>query len=99
MPPVELGQLLYNTEWFLSNRLGNPLMSQLLYRPSYNPGIIQGGTKVNVVAEKCIIKVDTRVPFGMKSEFVLDVARKLVNAVAPGAVVEPLVPYMTRTGP
>ena len=38
-PPAELGQLLYNTEWFLSHRLGNPLLSQLLYRPSYNPGI------------------------------------------------------------
>ena len=92
-PPAELGQLLYNTEWFLSQRLGNPLLSQLLYRPSYNPGIIQGGTKVNVIADKCIIEVDTRVPFGMKPEFVLDVARNLVRAVAPGAVVEPMVSY------
>jgi succinyl-diaminopimelate desuccinylase len=92
-PPAELGQLLYNTEWFLSQRLGNPLLSQLLYRPSYNPGVIQGGTNVNVVADKCIIKVDTRVPFGMKSEFVLDVAKNLVSAVAPGAVVEPMVSY------
>ena len=92
-PPAELGQLLYNTEWFLSQRLGNPLLSQLLYRPSYNPGVIQGGTNVNVVADKCIIKVDTRVPFGMKPEFVLDVARNLVSAVAPGAVVEPMVSY------
>jgi succinyl-diaminopimelate desuccinylase len=90
-PPAELGQLLYNTEWFLSQRLGNPLLSQLLYRPSYNPGVIQGGTNVNVVADKCIIKVDTRVPFGMKPEFVLDAARNLVSAVAPGAVVEPMV--------
>ena len=92
-PPAELGQLLYNTEWFLSHRLGNPLLSQLLYRPSYNPGIIQGGTNVNVIADKCIIEVDIRVPFGMKTEFVLDVARNLVRAVAPGAVVEPMVPY------
>ena len=92
-PPAELGQLLYNTEWFLSQRLGNPLLSQLLYRPSYNPGIIQGGTKVNVVADKCIIEVDTRVPFGMKPEFVLDVARSLVRDVAPDAVVEPMMSY------
>ena len=90
-PPAELGQLLYNTEWFLSQRLGNPLLSQLLYRPSYNPGVIQGGTNVNIVADKCIIKVDTRVPFGMKPEFVLDAARNLVSSVAPGAVVEPMV--------
>lgn len=91
--PAELGQLLYNTEWFLSQRLGNPLLSQLLYRPSYNPGIIQGGTKVNVIADKCIIEVDTRVPFGMKPEFVLDVARNLVRAVAPDAVVEPMMSF------
>ena len=68
-------------------------MSQLLYRPSYNPGIIQGGTKVNVIADKCIIEVDTRVPFGMKSEFVYDAANKLVKAIAPDAVVEPIVHY------
>ncbi|MBR8644842.1 peptidase dimerization domain-containing protein [[Brevibacterium] frigoritolerans] len=90
--PPEPCQLLYNTEWLLSQSLGNPLLSQLLYRPSYNPGIIQGGTNVNVVADKCIIKVDTRVPFGMKPEFVLDIARNLVSAVAPGAVVDPMVP-------
>ena len=92
-PPAELGQLLYNTEWFLSQQQGNPLLSQLLYRPSYNPGIIQGGTKVNMVADECIIEVDTRVPFGMKPEFVLEVARNLVRAVAPDAVVEPITSY------
>jgi len=92
-PPSEIGQLLHNTEWFLSQQLGNPLLSQLLYRPSYNPGIIQGGTKVNVVADRCIIGVDIRVPFGMKYEFVRDVASNLVRAVAPGAVVESMVPY------
>lgn len=91
-PPAELEQLLYNTEWFLSYRLGKPFMSQLLYRPSYNPGIIQGGTKVNVIADKCIIEVDTRVPFGMKSEFVRGVVTNLVKAVAPDAVIEPMVP-------
>ena len=92
-PPAELGQLLYRTEWFLSQRLGNPLLSQLLYRPSYHPGTIQGGTRVNVIADECIIEVDTRVPYGMKSEFLQDVARNLVQTVAPDAVVEPMVPH------
>ena len=91
-PPAELGQLMYNTEWFLAHRLGNPTMSQLLYRPSYNPGIIRGGTKVNMIADECIIEVDTRVPFGMKSEFVQGVANNLVKDVAPDAVVEQMVP-------
>lgn len=92
-PPAELYRLLYQSEWFYSQIQGNPLLSQLLFRPSYNPGIIIGGTKVNVVAERCIIEVDTRVPFGMKPEFVLENTKKLVRAAAPGAVIEPLVPF------
>ncbi|WP_067728728.1 M20 family metallopeptidase [Oceanobacillus damuensis] len=92
-PPAELGQLLYNTEWFLSQRLENPMLSQLLYRPSYNPGVIRGGAHVNVVADKCIIDVDIRVPFGMTPAFVLDFARNLVSSVAPGAVIEPIIPF------
>ncbi|MFB9989963.1 M20 family metallopeptidase [Bacillus benzoevorans] len=91
-PPTVLGQLLYQTEWLLSQQ-GDPLLAQLLYRPSYNPGIIQGGTKVNIIADKCTIEVDSRVPFGMKPKFVLDVARDLVRSVAPGAVVEPMISF------
>ncbi|MCG7343559.1 ArgE/DapE family deacylase [Sporosarcina sp. ACRSL] len=91
-PPEELKQLVYNTEWFISHRLGNPFMSQLLYRPSYNPGIIQGGSKVNMIADECIIEVDTRVPFGMKSEFLQAAANNLVKAVTPDAVVEQMLP-------
>lgn len=90
---VEPRQLLYNSEWFLSQYLGKPFLSELLYRPSYNPGIIQGGTKVNIVADRCIIEIDIRVPFGMKTEFVMDVASNLVKSVAPDAVVETMVPY------
>ncbi|WP_176330405.1 M20 family metallopeptidase [Oceanobacillus rekensis] len=92
-PPEELRQLLYRTEWFLSQRLSNPLLSHLLYRPSYNPGTIQGGTNINVVADKCIIEVDSRIPFGMAPEFVLNVARNLATAVAPGTIIERIPPY------
>ena len=91
-PPLELGQLLYNTEWFFTQYLKKPLLSQLLYHPSYNPGVIRGGTNVNVVADKCVILVDSRVPFGMKPELVLDVARNIVSTVAPGAIVEQMIP-------
>lgn len=89
-PPAELVPLLRKSEWFFSQETGNHSLVQLLYRPSYNPGIIMGGTKVNVVAEKCVIEVDTRVPFGMKPEFVLNTARNLVEQVAPGSIVEPM---------
>ncbi|MED3563776.1 ArgE/DapE family deacylase [Bacillus xiapuensis] len=89
-PPAELVPLLNKSEFFFTNRTGEPSLSQLLYRPSYNPGLIIGGTKVNVVAEKCVIEVDTRVPFGMKPEFVLNTARRLIEQVAPGSIVEPM---------
>ncbi|MCM3742180.1 ArgE/DapE family deacylase [Oceanobacillus luteolus] len=90
-PPRELQQLLYHTEWFLANRQGNPMLAHLLYRPSFNTGIMRGGTKVNVVADSCTIEVDIRVPFGMRPEFVYDFVRNLVHAVSPDAVIEPMV--------
>jgi succinyl-diaminopimelate desuccinylase len=93
-PPEELYPLLYNTEALMHRVLGeyDPLV-QILYRPSYNPGIIEGGTAVNSIAERCVIEVDTRVPYGMSTEFVFDVARNLVSSVTPDAIVEPIVPY------
>lgn len=48
---------------------------------------------MNSIAERCIIEVDSRIPYGMNAEYVMNVARTLVSAVAPGAVVEPIIPF------
>jgi succinyl-diaminopimelate desuccinylase len=39
-------------------------VSEILRRISYNPGIIRGGEKSNVVAQHCILELEFRVPWG-----------------------------------
>ncbi|AIQ42503.1 ArgE/DapE family deacylase [Paenibacillus sp. FSL R7-0297] len=51
---------------------------QVFDHVTVNIGTIQGGTKVNVVADRCTIQVDSRVPFGVDYRDVLDRARSLL---------------------
>ncbi|UFJ39803.1 ArgE/DapE family deacylase [Brevibacillus humidisoli] len=46
-----------------------------------NIGTIHGGTKANVVADRCTIQVDTRVPFGIDHRDVLREAKRLLLEV------------------
>ncbi|MCQ1537611.1 M20 family metallopeptidase [Methanocalculus taiwanensis] len=41
-----------------------PNLRSVLTRIMYNPGIISGGEKANIVAQKCVLEVDLRLPFG-----------------------------------
>ncbi|MFD2411156.1 M20 family metallopeptidase [Paenibacillus rhizoplanae] len=54
------------------------LAYQVFDHVTVNIGTIQGGTKVNVVADRCTIQVDSRVPFGVDYRDVLDRARSLL---------------------
>ena len=54
-------------------------MGKILDRPTINIGIIKGGTKINMVPERCEIDVDTRVPVGMKSEQLAEYVQKIVS--------------------
>ncbi|KAF5086351.1 Succinyl-diaminopimelate desuccinylase [anaerobic digester metagenome] len=36
----------------------------ILSRVSYNPGIISGGERMNVIAQKCLLDLDMRIPWG-----------------------------------
>lgn len=91
MPPAELYALSSRTAWFFGEQQGNELLSHLLYRPSYNPGVFQGGTIINVVAENSELEIDIRVPFGMRSDYVLAAVKELVYRVDAEAVVEPII--------
>lgn len=44
-----------------------------------NIGTIAGGTAINVVADKCVFTVDSRVPFGLTRDGVLAEARRLLD--------------------
>ncbi|HJJ38669.1 MAG TPA: ArgE/DapE family deacylase [Methanocorpusculum sp.] len=44
--------------------------SRIFRHISYNPGIIHGGERVNIVAQKCEIDLDMRIPWGVSVETV-----------------------------
>lgn len=55
----------------------------LLGRPSSNVGIIEGGTGINVVAERCTLKVDRRVLPGATASGALETVRRKIDAADP----------------
>lgn len=60
-----------------------PLMKEhpLLGKPTINIGKIQGGTKINMVPDRCEIEVDRRLLPGEKKEEVLKDFRALIDSV------------------
>ena len=44
-----------------------PIFRQIMY----NPGLISGGERVNIVAQKCLLTMDMRLPWGCDCETVL----------------------------
>lgn len=57
---------------------------------SCNIGMIQGGTKANVVPESCMVEVDCRLPFGVKEEDVTKYIVKELNQLGIEYVIKPL---------
>ena len=46
----------------------DPVFRQIMY----NPGLISGGERVNIVAQKCSLMMDTRLPWGCDCDELLD---------------------------
>ncbi len=51
--------------------------SKIVRRLTYNPGLVQGGAKVNMVAQECRFEVDFRLPNGLDAPEIL----KAVDAI------------------
>jgi succinyl-diaminopimelate desuccinylase len=51
----------------------------MLEHPSYNVGVIRGGTKVNVVPRYCEAEVDIRIPLGTEVEFIMAKVEELLK--------------------
>jgi len=54
-------------------------VGKILDHATINFGIIKGGTKINIVPEKCELDVDIRVPIGMTSEGVASHVKRIVS--------------------
>jgi succinyl-diaminopimelate desuccinylase len=47
----------------------------ILTRLMYNPGMIEGGEKANIIAQRCTLELDLRIPWGCESSGLLDTIR------------------------
>ena len=63
-PGPRLEPIIANSERVLEEVLAIPGSGPILRRLSYNPGRIEGGEKANIVAERCDLELDLRLPWG-----------------------------------
>ncbi|SLK08082.1 MULTISPECIES: M20 family metallopeptidase [unclassified Paenibacillus] len=76
--PEEVKDIIRISQEYARDREKAGLAYQVFDHVTVNIGSIQGGTKVNVVADRCTVQVDSRVPFGVDYRDVLDRARSLL---------------------
>ncbi|WP_151734397.1 M20 family metallopeptidase [Paenibacillus tengchongensis] len=77
--PEEVKEIIRISQDYVKEREDNGSVAyQVFDHVTVNIGTITGGTKVNVVADRCTVQVDSRVPFGVDYRDVLDRARSLL---------------------
>lgn len=76
--PDEVKEIIEISKEYAKEREGQGLAYQVFDHVTVNIGTIQGGTKVNVVADRCTVQVDSRVPFGVDYREVMERAHSLL---------------------
>ena len=61
-------------------------MSRIFRHISYNPGVIRGGERANIVAQKCEVLLDMRLPWGVTAE---EITRELMTLLPRSAKIVP----------
>lgn len=88
--PAEVTEIVRQSQELLVQERGIPELAQVFERVTVNVGVIQGGDKVNMVADRCEAEVDMRVPWGTRSEDVVAYVRQLLEARGLDVEIEPL---------
>lgn len=78
--PAEVKEIIEISKRYVAEER-TPEYGQAFDHVTVNIGTIQGGTKVNVVADRCTVQVDSRVPFGVDYLDVLARAKELLAGV------------------
>lgn len=69
----------------------------MLSRVTYNPGLIAGGERINVIAQKCELDMDMRIPWGCSIEHLLESISSHFSG-SEVEVVDRSVPTLSRPG-
>lgn len=70
-PPRDIRLVIVSSKRVAEQLIGRKGIGRILQAPTVNVGMISGGTKVNMVPDKCKIDVDVRLPIGLTGEAVL----------------------------
>jgi succinyl-diaminopimelate desuccinylase len=79
-----------NREFFISDS------TRVLERLTFNPGVIRGGEKANVVAQFCDLELEMRIPWGCNSH---DLVQDLAAHAHGGKIIESSVHDPSLTDP
>lgn len=86
--PDEVQSLINISKEYMKN-MENAAYYEVLERITVNIGVIQGGTKSNVVPDQCIVEVDCRLPFGISNEEALMHIRSKLDKLSIDYTLEP----------
>ena len=76
-PPKDIRQVIASSKRVAEQLIGKRGIGRILQSPTVNIGMISGGTKVNMVPDKCVTDVDIRIPIGVRAHEVLKRARAI----------------------
>lgn len=89
--PQEVRELILSSQIHAENREGyQERVGQAFDHVTINIGTIHGGSATNVVADRAVVEIDTRVPIGLSREQVLARVREILDEQGIPAVIEPL---------
>lgn len=104
--PVDdaMKEILARSSEVLGQEFGIEKVREVLPNLTYNPGIIRGGEKSNVVAQYCELEIELRIPWGCSIQEVLDRmaahaknATMTVNESHVPSITDPSSPIVART--
>jgi succinyl-diaminopimelate desuccinylase len=71
----ELAGLIHESSAILRDLLHMDEAEVVLTRLMFNPGMIEGGEKANIIAQRCTLELDLRIPWGCSLTGLLDTIR------------------------
>lgn len=89
--PHDVRELIASSKAFAEEREGYiDGIGAVFDHVTINVGTVRGGSSTNVVADRCVVDIDTRVPIGLTRAQVLERVDELLREAGVEAVVEPL---------
>ncbi|WP_029150619.1 M20 family metallopeptidase [Microbacterium indicum] len=89
--PEDVRGLIEDSKVYAEEREGyQPGIGQVFEHVTVNVGTVSGGTSTNVVADRAVVEIDTRVPIGLTRDEVNARVREILDEQGIPAEIEPL---------